>query len=57
MSMTTGPCAICGAEVRLVTKVSPRRLGDATASTFHARICTSATCPSNTGTRRLGDVV
>lgn len=51
------PCSICGSPVRLVEREHPRRLGEATARTLEARVCTSASCPSNTGTRRLGDAV
>ena len=51
------PCNICGSSVRLVEQEMPRRLGESQARIESARKCTSTSCPSNTGTRRLGDTV
>ncbi len=55
--MATGPCTICGSQVRIAQREMPRRLGDTTAEMIDVRVCTSASCDSNTGTRRLGEAV
>jgi hypothetical protein len=55
--MAIDPCRICGEPVRLVEGQAPRRLGQAAGEKTEVRRCTSPTCRSNTGNRRLGDQV
>ena len=54
---TPDPCNICGGDVRLEQREKPRRLGEKVAQTGEARVCTNPGCPSNTGTRKLGQTV
>jgi hypothetical protein len=52
------PCGICGSEdVRIQQVPAPPRLGDSQRRMVETRRCLNPACPSNTGTRRLGESV
>lgn len=55
--MAIDPCRICGEPARVETTETRRRLGESRGEIIEVRVCTSPSCPSGTGRRRLDETV